>query len=70
MGMVTMENGQKEKPEPKELCTMRIAFPVESDEQAIEVKKKITAILAEIPDAGIQFTLQPARPAMTMPRQG
>ncbi len=56
--------------EKTELCTMRIAFPVESDEQAIDVKKKITAILAEIPDAGIQFTLQPARAAMTMPQRG
>ncbi len=65
-----MENDLKEKPKLQELCTMRIAFPVESDDQAIAVKKKISEILADIPDAGIQFTLQPARAAMTMPRQG
>ena len=56
--------------EKPELCTMRIAFPVESDEQAIAVKKKITEILAEIPDAAIQFSLQPVRPAMNMPQRG
>jgi len=37
-------------------------FPVESDEQAIEYKKKIAAILAEIPEAQIQFSLMSNRP--------
>lgn len=41
----------------KEICTIRIMFPVESDEQAIEYKKKIAALLAEIPDAQLQFSL-------------
>lgn len=41
----------------KEICSIRIMFPVESDEQAIEYKKKIGAVLAEIPDAQIQFSL-------------
>lgn len=44
----------------KELCTIRIMFPVESDEQAIEYKRKIAAILSEIPDAQIQFSLMNA----------
>lgn len=41
----------------KELCTIRIIFPVESDEKAIEYKRKIAVILAEIPDAQTQFNL-------------
>ena len=45
----------------QEICTIRIMFPIESDEQAIEYKKKIAAILSEIPDAQIQFSI------MTMP---
>lgn len=47
----------------KELCTIRIMFPVESDEKAIEYKKKIAAILSEIPEAQIQFALMSGRPA-------
>ncbi|GAI98584.1 unnamed protein product [marine sediment metagenome] len=52
----------------KELCTIRIIFPVESDEKAIEYKKKIADLLAEIPDAQIQFGLSsvPTRPSMGM----
>jgi len=40
-----------------ELCTIRIMFPVESDEKAIEAKKKIAEALNEYPDAQIQFSL-------------
>ncbi|GAI56765.1 unnamed protein product [marine sediment metagenome] len=48
----------------KEVCTIKIMFPVESDEQAIDYKKKITALLAEIPDAHLTFSLMdlPDRP--------
>ena len=42
---------------PKEICTIRIIFPVESDEQAIEVKKKIAETLSGIPDIQIQFMI-------------
>ncbi|MBA7646181.1 hypothetical protein ES703_53943 [subsurface metagenome] len=41
----------------QEICTMRIMFPVETDEKAIEYKKKIKELLSEIPDAHIHFTL-------------
>lgn len=41
----------------KEVCSIRIMFPVESDEQAIGYKKKISNLLAEIPEAQIQFSL-------------
>lgn len=50
----------------KQICTLRIAFPVDTDEQAIEYKKKITGILAEIQDAQIQFSLMNAPPQMKM----
>ncbi|MBA7635993.1 hypothetical protein ES703_43606 [subsurface metagenome] len=33
-------------------------FPVVSDEQAIEYKKKLAAILSDISDAHIDFTLR------------
>lgn len=48
----------------KELCSIRIMFPVESDEKAIEYKKKIADLLAEISDAQIQFSIatMPQRP--------
>lgn len=47
---------------PKQLCTLRIMFPVESDEVAIQYKKKITEILAPIPEAQISFSLMNAPP--------
>ncbi len=40
-----------------EICTIRMMFPADSDEQAIAYKKKISLILAEIPDAQMQFSL-------------
>lgn len=43
--------------ESKQVCNIRILFPVDTDEQAIEYKKKITALLVEIPEANITFGL-------------
>jgi len=48
-------------PMPKEICSIRIMFPVESDIQAIEYKRKISDVLSEIPDAQIQFSLMDTR---------
>lgn len=42
---------------PKDVCSMRIVFPVESDEQAVSIKKAISNILADIPNAFIAFSL-------------
>lgn len=42
---------------PKQICSIRIGFAVETDEQAIEYKKKITDILSGIPNARIEFSL-------------
>jgi len=46
-----------ENPQVKQICSIRIMFPVISDEQAIEYKKKIAAILIEIEEARIEFSL-------------
>ncbi len=44
--------------QPKQgVCTIRIMFPVISDEQAIGFKKQIDQILKDAPDAQIQFGL-------------
>ncbi|GAH62917.1 unnamed protein product [marine sediment metagenome] len=53
-----------EKPK-QEICSIRIMFPVESDEQAIGYKKKIAALLAEIPDVQLNFSIStmPAMPS-------
>lgn len=54
-------------PEPqKQLCQIRIMFAVDSDDEAIAVKKKISESLADKPDINIQFTLgsMPTRPPM------
>ena len=56
-------NETNQKPLPKqELCTIRIVFPVESDEQAIGFKKKIDTLLVDIPDSVIQFSIM-SKPA-------
>jgi len=62
-----MDNKQEVQSPPKQLCTIRIGFPVDTDEQAIEYKKKIAAVLAEIPDAQIQFSLMTAREKRLQP---
>jgi len=40
----------------KEICTIRIMFPVETDEQAIEVKRKIAEIVKDN-DARTEFSI-------------
>lgn len=50
-------NEREEKLPPKQVCTMRIIFPVESDEQAIAYKRKINEALSDLPEAGIDFGL-------------
>jgi len=40
-----------------QLCSIRIAFPVKTDDEAIEYKKKIGNVLADIPQARIEFNL-------------
>ena len=40
-----------------EVCSIRIGFPVKSDEEAIEYKRKISEILINIPSVRIEFSL-------------
>lgn len=48
---------QTNPPTMIEVCTIRIGFPVESDDEAIAYKKKIAEILSPIPKARIEFAL-------------
>ena len=50
----------------KEVCSIRIVFPVESDEQAFDYKKKIGEVFKDESDVQIQFgiTTPMARPPM------
>lgn len=55
---MTDPNGPREvSPPQKELCTMRIAFPVMSDEQALDVKRKIGEILQGVENPQMQFSI-------------
>jgi len=46
----------------QEICSIRIMFPVESDEAAIDCKKKIEAILSNKAEAQIQFSIMTVPP--------
>lgn len=45
----------------KEVCTMQIMFPIDSDEKAIECKKKIEEVLSDNPDAEVRFSISKLR---------
>lgn len=55
-----MDNDAKQK----EICRMTLTFPVDTDEQAIDIKKKVGAVLSELQDAQINFSLMnlPTKP--------
>lgn len=48
---------KEQKPIPQQLCSINIMFPVDTDEQAIEYKKKIGNVLSDIPQVRIEFSL-------------
>lgn len=50
-----------------EVCIIKIMFPVESDDQAIDYKKKIAAILSDQPDVNIQFSIMSGMPPSMQP---
>lgn len=54
----------EQKPQPKQVCTIRIMFPIETDEQAIAYKKKINDVLVDIPNVRIEFSLMSRPPLM------
>lgn len=41
----------------KQLCSINIMFPIQSDDEAIEVKKKIQDILSTIADCKFDFRI-------------
>lgn len=41
----------------QEFCTIRIMFPVKSDEEAIDCKKKIAAAISDKPEAQTDFRI-------------
>lgn len=43
----------------KEVCSITVVFPVDSDEQAIGCKKKIQEVVKDNPDAQIRFMMMP-----------
>ena len=43
--------------ENKEVCSITIAFPVESDEATMEVRNKVKEALKDYPDARIDFRI-------------
>lgn len=47
----------EQKTQPKQVCTIRIMFPVDTDEQAIEYKKKVNDVLVDIPNVRIEFAI-------------
>lgn len=57
-----MSNGNEpttSPPQPKEVCTIRIVFPVTSDEQALKYKRSIQDVLSDVPDALVHFAITP-----------
>lgn len=54
----------KQRKMGSEVCSIRILFPVQSDEQAIAYKKQIEEMLVEVPDAVIDFRLMTGKPPM------
>lgn len=45
-----------------EVCIIKIMFPVESDDQAIDYKKKIAVLLSDQLDVNIQFSIMSGMP--------
>lgn len=50
------------QPLPKQMCSIRIMFPVDTDEQAIAFKRKIAEVLSPEPNASMQFSLMTGPP--------
>lgn len=41
----------------KQVCRITLTFPIDSDDRAIEYKKKIAVIMADLEESQIQFSL-------------
>jgi len=53
---------QKEEKPEAQLCRMSIMFPVDNDEEAIDIKKAISACVVSVPNVRMEFGL------VTMPK--
>ena len=60
------DDENKESASPPQICSLRIGFPVKTDEDAIAYKKKLSAIVADIPNVRIEFSLSQMPPGMPM----
>lgn len=52
-----METDEKTKVKRPNLCVIDIMFPVESDEQALKVKRDISEVLKDLEQKRIKFTM-------------
>lgn len=41
----------------KQICSIKIMFPIDTDDQAIDCKKKIAAVLANISNVHLNFSI-------------
>ncbi|KKN14571.1 hypothetical protein LCGC14_0994770 [marine sediment metagenome] len=53
--------------ESKQICSITVMFPVDSDDAAIAVKKKVGEALSDIEDSRIDFRIMPVPMPGTMP---
>lgn len=55
---------EKQEPVPQEICTIRIMFPVVTDQQALDCKQTISKAMGGIPNVRIDFNIMsmPPRP--------
>jgi len=61
-----MNNGEKVT-QPVQACRIIVTFPVQTDEQALAVKRQITDAISELPDGQIQFSLMTLPPNIMPP---
>ena len=52
-----MENLPEKSESPKQVCSITVVFPVESDDAAIDVKKKIGEVVSDVEDARVDFRI-------------
>lgn len=65
-----MMTNEKQITTGSEICTIKILFPVESDSQALDAKKKIQEILSDMTDVQIDFRLMSGRVFTAPPPDG
>jgi len=61
-----MDNGEKVT-QLVQVCRIIVTFPVQTDEQALAVKRQIADTISELPDGQIQFTLMTLPPNVMPP---